>query len=133
MTLGLLDTSFIVRYLVGEPADMADAAAKVIDSAEAVATSPVGLVESAYVLSKVYGVPREKVVDALLDLLQRENVHVVGVDPATAAEALLLCRPSHRVSFSDAMMWAEARSSGIDLIYTFDRSFPDRSMELRQG
>ena len=133
MTLGLLDTSFIVRYLTGEPPDMADTAARVIDGSENVAISAVGLVESAHVLSNVYGVPRDKVVDALLDLLQKENIGTVGVDKATLAEALLLCRPFHLVSFSDAVLWAEARSAGIRLIYTFDRSFPSESVELRHG
>ena len=133
MTLGLLDTSFIVRYLTGEPPEMADAAATVIDGDEVVAISPVGLVESAHVLSKVYGVPREEVVDALLDFLQKGNVRTIGADKALLAEALLTCRPSHRVSFSDAVLWAEARSADIRLIYTFDRSFPSESVELRHS
>ena len=62
----LLDTSMLVRYLTGDPPDLADASAKVIDADE--------LLISDVALRKLvtYGVPRETVVDHLA-LLRKAN------------------------------------------------------------
>ena len=64
----LLDTSMLVRYLTGDPPDLADASAKVIDAEAELLISDVALVETAYVLASTYGVPRETVVDHLIAL-----------------------------------------------------------------
>ncbi len=127
---GLLDTSAIVRYLTADPPEQGHRAAGVIDGTEDVAISPTAMVETAHVLLTVYGVPREKIVDLLLDLLLKENVVTFGADKGLLARALLMCRPSGRVSFPDAALWAEARSAGIQRTYTFDRRFPSEGLEL---
>ena len=56
----LLDTSMLVRYLTGDPPDLADASAKVIDAEAELLISDVALVETAYVLASAYGVPRDE-------------------------------------------------------------------------
>ena len=110
----LLDTSMLVRYLTGDPPDLADASAKVIDAEAELLISDVALVETAYVLASTYGVPRETVVDHLIALrLPKEHV----------LEALTLCRPSGRVSFADALIWAAARAADAT-IYPLDERFP---------
>lgn len=43
-----------------------------------------------------------------------------------------MCRPSGRVSFGDAMVWAAARSAGVEVVYTFDRRFPSVGIEVRR-
>lgn len=126
----IVDTSVIVRYLTGDPPDLADRAARILDGAEGLLIPPVVLAETAYVLTTVYGVEREVVVDALVELLQKENIHPLGLDKAAAVEGLLLCRPSRRVSFADALVWAHARSSGTTRIYSFDRRFPDSGVDV---
>jgi predicted nucleic acid-binding protein len=57
-----LDTSFVVRYLTNDPPAVAELAAAVIDSEERLILSEIVLLESAYVLTSVYGVPRAEVV-----------------------------------------------------------------------
>ncbi|GAB4274970.1 MAG: hypothetical protein Kow0092_30460 [Deferrisomatales bacterium] len=81
-------------------------------------------------LTSVYGVERQAVVDVLVELVQKENLHPLGLDKAAVLEGLLLCRPSRRVSFADALVWAHARSSGAPRMYTFDRRFPDAGVEI---
>lgn len=127
---GLLDTSIVVRYLTGDPPELADRAARIIDSPVALQITDVVLVETAYVLISVYQMPRAAVVDALIALLQRTNIRPFGLDKATVLEALLLCRPSARVAFADALVWAAARSSGTVTIYTFDKRFPADGVKL---
>ena len=126
---GLLDTSLVVRYLTDDPPELAERAARVLDQDE-VALPPLVLVEAAYVLTKVYGVPHAATVDALVALLQKENVHVLGLSKETAIAALLLARPSGRVAFADALIWALAKEHGLP-VYTFDRRFPGDEVEVR--
>ncbi|MBI2957591.1 MAG: PIN domain-containing protein, partial [Chloroflexi bacterium] len=89
-------------------------------SAEPLAVTDVVLTETAYVLTSVYHVPRNVVVDHLIQFLQKENVSPHGLDKSFVLQAFLLCRPSGRVSFGDAMIWAAARSSGATVVYSFD-------------
>jgi predicted nucleic acid-binding protein len=126
---GFLDTSVIVRYLTDDPPAMAAAAARLIDSDVVLTVSPVVLAEVAYVLTSVYKSPRDIVVDALTAFLQRENIVLQHLDKGLAIQALLLARPSGRVSFADAMIWAAARSSEMPRVYTFDLHFPAEGIE----
>jgi predicted nucleic acid-binding protein len=126
-----IDTSVLVRYLTGDPPDLADQAARIIDSNDSIHLTDVVVVEAAYVLSSVYQHPRQAVVDALIGLIQKRNVTLFGLDKGIVIDALLLCRPSGRVSFGDAMIWAVARSASPALVYSFDARFPSDAIEVR--
>jgi len=69
----LVDTNLLVRYLTGDPPAQSEAAARILDGEVPIAIAPLILVETAYVLRSVYGVSREDVVAALVDLVQRVN------------------------------------------------------------
>lgn len=128
---GFLDTSMVVRYLTGDPPNLAEQAAQVIDSEEDLQVADVVLAETAYVLTSVYQVSRSVVVDQLIAFLQKENVSPFALDKGLVLHALLLCKPSGRVSFADAMVWAAARSSGNRVVYSLDERFPDDGLEVR--
>ena len=119
----LLDTSVIVRYLTRDPPDLAARAATVIESGHRLLLSPVALVESAFVLTRVYQAPRDAVVEALSALVQRRNLEPIGLTKTRVLEALDLCTGSNRTSFADALLWAEAREANAAIL-TFDRRFP---------
>ncbi len=120
-----LDSSVVVRYLTDDPPHLAERAAKIIESEHLRIVSELVLVEVAYVLTSVYGVARASTVDALQALIRRRNLKLLSLSKPVALEALSLCRDSRRVSFADAMQWAQAREIGPPRIYTFDRRFPD--------
>jgi predicted nucleic acid-binding protein len=125
-----LDTSYVVRYLVNDPPHMAERAAQVIDSDEILMFSEMALLETAYVLTSVYSVPRDAVVDSLTELIQRTNIRLANLPKTRVLEALRLCRDSARVSFTDALLWAQALEMGAERIYTFDRRFPRRGVTI---
>ena len=54
----------------------------------------------------------------------------MALDKGLALQAMLLCKPSGRVSFADAMVWAAARSSGSKVVYSLDERFPDDGLEV---
>ena len=128
----LLDTSMLVRYLTGDPPELADLSAQVIDGESDLVVNDVALVETAYVLTSVYGIPREAVVDHLVALLRKENIDTLGMPKAVAIEALRLCRPSHRVSFADALIWATARANRA-AVFTLDDRFPEEGIDVRRS
>ncbi len=122
--LRVLDTSVIVRYLSNDLPALAARARALIESDAALGITAVALLEAVFVLRRApYDYAREAVVDALVDLLQRQNIRGVGVDSEEAALALLLCRPSSAVNFGDALIAATARSAGLTEGYSFDARF----------
>ena len=127
----LLDTSFIVRYLTGTPSHLARLARDVIEGTESLGVTDVGLVETGYVLLHAYTMPRAAVVDALVALIERRNIVCLGAEKEYLVLGLLMCRPSARVSFADAAIWATARSRDTGGIYTFDARFPAENLVLR--
>ena len=130
---GFLDTSILVRYLTGDPSGLAEQAARLIDGGEELQVTDVVLAETAYVLTSVYRVRRNVVVDHLVAFLQKHNVSPFGLDKGIVLQALLLCRPSGRVSFADAMVWAAARSASSNVVYSLDERFPGDGVEVRRG
>ena len=128
-----LDTSVVVRYLTGTPPELAQEAAAVIDQVDGLVITGVALAETAYVLTAVYRVPRQQVVDHLIEFVQKANISTFGLDKDTVLQGLLLCRPSGRVSFADALIWAAARSSTDRVVYSLDERFPADGLEIRRG
>ena len=127
----LLDTSVVVRYLTQSPPDQGTEAAVLLDGTEDFVVPTVTLAETAFVLGRFYGIDRAATVDLLAGVLGKDNVEVLDVPTELAVEALMLCRPSGRVSFADALEWAVARHSGKTTVFTFDRSFPDQGIDRR--
>ena len=130
-----VDTSVLVRYLTGDPPDMLDRAREIVDEVDPLTITDVVLAETAYVLLSFYQMPREAVFDALADMIQKRNIRVQGRSKESVTAALLLCRPSGRVSPVDALLWAVAREAGSPrssaVVYSFDRRFPAEGVELR--
>ena len=130
---GLLDTNVLVRYLTGDPPALAAKAAKIIDARPGLLLlTGVVLAETAYVLMRRYRLPREDVADHLISFVQRENVALLGLELEYIVQGLEMCRPSGRVSFPDALIWATARSSRHELVYSFDRRFPSQGITVDQ-
>ncbi|HYN69407.1 MAG TPA: PIN domain-containing protein [Candidatus Eisenbacteria bacterium] len=115
-----VDTSVVVRYLVGTPEAEARRAAKLIDGGVQLGLSLVVLVETAHVLRTQYGIERADVLETLIELLSRENVVLLGLSNADALAALVRARALPRSPIPDALIAAAARAAGAVPIYTFD-------------
>lgn len=127
-----VETSVLVRYLVQDDPDQGAAAARSVDSDAVLEVSLVALAETAFVLAHHYGVPRDQIVDALVKLVRKRNIHLFGIDKDLVASALLRCGGSGRVSFADALIYAEARAHQLTSLYSFDRRFPADGLTVRQ-
>jgi len=118
-----VDTSVIVRYLVGTPAGQAKRAAALIDESDELGVSVIALVETAHVLRTQYGVARAEVVDAILDLVNRENLTTLEISKPDVLEALVTARSIPNAPVPDALIAAASRASGAVPVFTFDRAF----------
>ena len=123
----------LVRCLTGDPPDPAEVSAQVIDGDRALLVTDVVIVETAYVLQSAYEVPRTAVVDSLVTLLRKANLDTFRLDKHLVLRALLLCRPSGRVSFADALVWAAARSQAGTAVYSSDQRFPNEGITVLQS
>lgn len=126
-----LDTSILVRYLVGTPPEQAEKARELLEAGGSLVLSEVAIAETAYALTALYRRPRAEVVDALVKLLGLPNLRLLDLPKPLALAALDLCRGSNRTSFSDALLWAQARHLGDAAVCTFDRRFPVEGITVR--
>ncbi|HLI50836.1 MAG TPA: PIN domain-containing protein [Thermomicrobiaceae bacterium] len=130
---GFLDANVVVRYITRDVPESNDTVRQIIEETPDLVLTEGIIGEIAFVLSRNYLLARQDVVDALVALLQRTNIEVYNLDTALVIDALMLCRPSHRVSFADAMLWAVARSAGTNTrVYSLDKRFPRHGIELRR-
>lgn len=127
-----IDTSVLVRYLMNDDLELAERATRIIEGDTDLLLTDGILAETAFVLTKTYDVPRQIVVDELIRFVSRRNVRLYGLDKDTVIQSLELCRPSGRVSFADAALWASAHSSGVRSVYSFDKRFPDIGVAVHQ-
>ena len=89
------------------------------------------IAEVTHVLRTMYKADRTVALDQLMALIQRKNIDMLDAEKDVVLSALLLCRPSNRVSVADALVWAAAQSYEQRTVYTFDRRFHADGLTLR--
>ena len=116
-----LDTNVIVRYLVGDDPEQAEASRALL---EGLTPDDPGfvcrevMIEVAWVLERGYGFTRPQVADALMGLTASDSLVVESSDDAAAA-AYRYRRGG--AGFSDLMILAATERAGAAPLHTFDR------------
>jgi predicted nucleic acid-binding protein len=117
-----VDTSVIVRYLVGTPEAQARRAATLVDDdGIEIGISLIALAECAHVLRTQYGIGQRDIIDSLIDLVQRQNVHILGLRTDVLVEMLVRARGLPGRPIPDAMLVAVSVASDALPLATFDR------------
>jgi predicted nucleic acid-binding protein len=114
------DTSVLVRYLVGTPPAQARRAAQLIDGAEQIGVSVVALAECAHVLRTQFGIGQRDIVDALIGLVQRENVRVVDARAEILVAMLVRARGMPGRPIPDAFIVGAVVAADAIPLATFD-------------
>ena len=115
-----VDTSVVVRYLVGSPAAPARRARRLMDGSAEIGLPLVALVECAHVLRTQYEVPQPALIGLLVELLQKRNVTLLGLRNDAAVEALVRARSLSGRPIADALIVATTREHGALPLTTFD-------------
>ena len=119
--MSALDTNVLVRYLVRDDAEQADAARALLES---LTTEHPGyicrevMVELVWVLERAYGFSRDRIATILEELVATEGLVIEEADDVARAAS------RYRTSgagFSDLMILAAAKRSGAQPLYTFDQ------------
>lgn len=118
-----VDTSVVVRYLVGSPAEQSTRAARLIDGDEEVGISVLVLAETAHVVRSFYRVSRSDIADQLIQLVTRGNVTPLEISKPDVLDALARARAFESSPIVDALIAASARALGGVPVATFDRRF----------
>ena len=116
-----LDTSVIVRYLVGTPEAQAKRAAALIDGDEVCAISLVALAEAAHVLRTQYDVSQPDIIGAMTAFIQRENIRLLGIRTEHVISTLLRARDMPGRPIPDALIVAASLAGDAIPLATFDR------------
>jgi predicted nucleic acid-binding protein len=128
-----LDTSVIIRYLVGSPASQARRAARLIDDDGTVfGVSTVALAECAHLLRTQYGIDHRDIIDALIGLIQRENIRVLGHRTDVLVGMLVRAREMPGRPIPDAMIVAASVAGDSVPLATFDRDQRRYGIEIRE-
>ena len=115
-----VDTNVLVRLLTGDDPQQATRA-KALFEAETILLTKTVLLETEWVLRRLYGFAREQVIEALMKLVSLANVRCD--DEATVVDALLWAKGG--LDFADAMHLASARPA--ESFATFDVDLAKRA------
>lgn len=128
-----LDTSVVVRYLVGTPAGQARKAARLIDDdGVECGVSPVALAECAHVLRTQYEIEQRDIIDGLISFIQRENIRVLGLRTDVLVGALVRARGLPGRPIPDAMIVAASLAGDALPLATFDRDQRRYGISIRE-
>ena len=116
-----LDTNVIVRYLVKDNTEQAEAARQLLDSLTPTQPGFICrevIIEVAWVLERSYRFPRTRISDALMDLTAADNLVIEDANEVASA--------AHRyrqggVGFSDLMILQKTQRMEYSPLYTFDQ------------
>jgi predicted nucleic acid-binding protein len=127
-----IDTSVLVRYLVGTPAAQGRRAAALIDGSDKVGISVVALAECAHVLRTQYEVEQRDIIDSLIGLIQRANVTVVDQRSDVLVAMLVRARSLPGRPIPDALIVAASVAADALPLFTFDQDQARYGVATRQ-
>lgn len=113
-----VDTNILVRHLTGDPPDMAARATAYLGTEELLLADLI-VAETVYVLESFYKAPRPQIADAMRSLIAFPSI--VTVDPALLLRAIEVYEVD-RVDFAEAYLVANAESTGVNRVASFDKA-----------
>ena len=114
-----VDTNILVRHLTGDPPEMAARATAYLTSASELFLVDLVVAETVYVLESFYKVDRAQIAMAMRSLIAFASI--VTVDPALLLRAIEVYEID-RLDFAEAYLVANAETSGVDVVASFDRT-----------
>jgi len=126
-----VDTNVLVRFLTGQPPEMAAAAKALVESANEGAVVlevlPVIVAETVYTLESFYEIDRKDVASKLLVFLQSRGIKLH--ERERVLDALARHR-DHHIHFADAYLAAAGAEIGLS-VASFDRDL-DKFKDVRR-
>jgi predicted nucleic acid-binding protein len=119
-----VDANVVIPYLSGHDRELMSRARSIIE-VDAPRVISVGvLLETAWVLRRIYGYHGRDIATAMRDLLSRANIEIAELPKDTVLTMIERWRVGRIGSAGDAMIAASMATHGAERIYSFDRRFP---------
>jgi predicted nucleic acid-binding protein len=114
-----IDTNVLIRHLTGDPPGQAARATHLLSQADELLLPDLIVAEVVYVLEAFYEVPRSRVAELVRA--------VIAFPPVVVPDAALLLRTLevyelHRLDVADAYLVAQAETSGVNAVVSFDKA-----------
>jgi predicted nucleic acid-binding protein len=114
-----VDTNVLIRHLTGDPPDQAAQATRLLAHADLLLLPDLIVAEVVYVLESFYEVPRPRVAELVRAIVA---FPAIGVADEPVLLRALEVYEVHRLDFADAYLVAQAESSGVGAVVSFDKS-----------
>jgi len=119
-----VDANVVIPYLSGHDDELMSRARSVIEVEDPRVISVGVILETAWVLRRVFGYRGRDIAAAIRDLLSRANIEIAELPKETVLAMVERWRVGRIGSAGDAMIAASMTTRGADRIYSFDRRFP---------
>lgn len=127
-----VDANVILRFLTGEPEEMAEKAERLFEKARrgelTLRVHPVVVAETVWVLESFYGHAKTDISDVFVSLLAGRGFKVEGMNVMTRALEVMA---EKNVDFAAALLAATAGTRG-EGVASFDRDFRKLDAELME-
>lgn len=114
-----LDTNVVIRHLTVDPPEMAARATAVLAGPGPLLLADLIVAECVYVLESFYEVPRSRVAELMRAAIALRSIQTV--DPGLLLRALAVYEHD-RLDFAEAYLGAQAETTGVREIVSFDRA-----------
>lgn len=114
-----VDTNILVRHLTGDPPTMAVRATAYLATEAELLLTDVVIAEAVYVLESYYKAPRDQVATSIRSLIAFASI--VTVDASLLLRAVEIYETA-RIDFAEAYLVANAETTGVGRVASFDRS-----------
>jgi predicted nucleic acid-binding protein len=123
-----VDTNVLVRHLTGDPPEQAAQATRLLSRAEVLLLPDLVVAEVVYVLESFYEVPRPRVAELVRAIIA---FPAIGVADGSLLLRALEVYEVYRLDFADAYLVAQAETSGVGAVVSFDKAI-DRVPSVRR-
>jgi predicted nucleic acid-binding protein len=123
-----VDTNVLVRHLTGDPPEQAARATRLLSRAEVLLLPDLVVAEVVDVLESFYEVPRSRVAELVRAIIAFPSI---GVPDGSLLLRALEVYEVHRLDFADAYLVAQAETSAVSAVVSFDKAI-DRVPTVRR-
>jgi predicted nucleic acid-binding protein len=123
-----VDPNVLVRHLTGDPPEQAARATRLLSRAEVLLLTDLVVAEVVYVLESFYEVPRPRVAELVRAIVA---FPAIGVADGSLLLRALEVYEVYRLDFADAYLVAQAETSGVGAVVSFDKAI-DRVPTVRR-
>jgi len=119
-----VDANVVIPYLSGHDLELMSRARSIIEVDDPRVISVGVLLETAWVLRRIYGYRGRDIATAMRELLSRANIEIAELPKDTVMTMVERWRVGRIGSAGDALIAASMATHGAERIYSFDRRFP---------